>query len=325
MIVIWQVTEVCNLGCPFCAYDHDLRFSRRSADPAAILAFGAVLAELARTTGDPVLVSWLGGEPLIWPPLAALSRTFRHDLGLRLGVTTNGTTLGEEPVRTRLLEDYAELTVSVDGLEATHDQLRRWPGGFARLRRGLSVLAETKARTGRGPILRANVVLMRDNVGELEAVCRELAGWGVTEVTFNQLGGRDRPEFFADHRLLPEQTDALAVDLPGIRRRLAALGLRLQGGTGYLERIRASSRNLPLAVADCAPGRDFLFVDEQGRAAPCHFTVAKLGRSIASIASVDDLDRMVATFSEDRRKAPPPVCSDCMSTQIFEKFTGAEG
>src|SRR5688572_19047034 len=70
MIVVWRVTERCNLSCAFCAYDRRVRRPRQDADPASILAFGAVLADYQHRTGDSVLVSWLGGEPLIWPPLA---------------------------------------------------------------------------------------------------------------------------------------------------------------------------------------------------------------------------------------------------------------
>ena len=76
-----------------------------------------------------VLLSLLGGEPLLWAPLASLEGQLL-ELGLALGVTTNGTTLGSPNVRRRLLERYAELTVSIDGLAATHDRLRALDGAY---------------------------------------------------------------------------------------------------------------------------------------------------------------------------------------------------
>ena len=65
MIIVWRITERCNLSCPFCAYDRTLRRSRRDADPGAVDQFCRVLGEYRRRTGERILVSWLGGEPLL--------------------------------------------------------------------------------------------------------------------------------------------------------------------------------------------------------------------------------------------------------------------
>jgi MoaA/NifB/PqqE/SkfB family radical SAM enzyme len=152
-------------------------------------------------------VSWLGGEPLQWTPVWELARTFRADLGLRVSVTTNGTALASPAVRARLIADFAEVTVSVDGLEPFHDAIRGWRGGWTALARGVRALADETRRAGGGPRLRANVVVMRDNVGQLEPLADALAGWGVEELTINQLGGNDRPEFHRAHRLTPADAD----------------------------------------------------------------------------------------------------------------------
>src|SRR5690348_1386867 len=130
MIVVWRITERCNLACAFCAYDRRLDRSRQSADEGAVVAFGAALGDYQRATGDAVLVSWLGGEPLLWAPLERLTRTFVGDFGLRVSVTTNGTALASTNVRAHVLDCYDELTVSIDGFADVHDRLRGWRGGF---------------------------------------------------------------------------------------------------------------------------------------------------------------------------------------------------
>src|SRR5262249_45728747 len=163
------------------------------ADADLIRAFAGRLAEHQQATGDTVLVSWLGGEPLLWPPLTNLTVHCTERLGLRVSTTTNGTTLASPDVRRHLLEHYSELTVSVDGVGAVHDELRGWRGGFAALRNGVSHLAEAKRAVRRGPLLRANVVLMGQTISDFERLCIELARWGIEEITFNQLGGRERP------------------------------------------------------------------------------------------------------------------------------------
>jgi MoaA/NifB/PqqE/SkfB family radical SAM enzyme len=321
MIVLWRVTQRCNLSCPFCAYDRRVEWQRNEAEPALVRRFGDVLSAYQRQTGDRVLVSWLGGEPLLWPPLKKLTVAFTQLLGLRVSATTNGTTLGSPAQREHLLEHYAELTISVDGVGATHDRLRGWPGGFAELRDGIQALAEARRTTGRGPKLRVNTVLMRTNLDEFEPLCLELASWGVEEITFNQLGGRDRPEFHPAHRLLPAQAEQLAGLLPALRERLAASGVRLVGSPEYLRRIAASARDERIPIADCHPGERFLFITERGVASPCSFTVDGYGVPLEEMDSAEALAGLSARFSEARRRQRLAPCEDCHSTQVFEKFT----
>jgi len=320
VIVVWRVTERCNLACAFCAFDRRLERSRESADPAAMLAFGSTLGAYRRATGNRVLVSWLGGEPLLWTPLQALTTAFVRDFGLRVSVTTNGTALASAATRAHVLEHYDELTVSIDGRGETHDRLRGWRGGFSVLQRAIPLLAAARQR-GRGPRLRVNVVLMHDNVGEFGKLCLELAAWGIDEITFNQLGGNDRPDFWSRHRLLPSDVERLSSELPLLRERLAALGVTLRGGDRYLERIRSTAEGRRLPVHDCAPGETFLFISERGVIAPCSFTGDTIGVPIAALTCVDDIASLPARFAAARSRALPLVaCGDCPSTQVFAKF-----
>lgn len=316
MIVVWRVTEACNLACGFCAYDRRLARPRRHADPAAVACFLPVLAEYQVRRRDPVLLSWLGGEPLLWPPLRALSEQ-AHALGLQLSVTSNGTSLPDPAARAHLRACYRELTVSVDALDGAHDALRGSPGGFAALRDGVRALV--RERQGAPLRLRVNVVLLRDTIAGFAALCHELASWGIDEITFNQVGGRDRPDTWPALRLRPEQVETFAAELPSLRRALASVGVRLCGGEPYLQRMRASAANQRIAVADCAPGRGFLFVDTRGVASPCSFTEGELGVPLAEVDSVAALCALPARLAA-ARGAGVAACADCHSTQVFGKF-----
>ena len=319
VIVVWRITERCNLACGFCAYDRHLERSRESAEEARVLAFGSALSAYQRATGDRVLVSWLGGEPLSWAPLERLTIAFVRELGLRASVTTNGTALASEHVRAHILECYDELTVSVDGLGEAHNRVRGWRGGFAVLRRVVPLLA---AQRGRTPRLRVNVVLMRENVNQFAELCLELATWGIDEITFNQLGGNDRPEFWAEHHLSPGDVDRLARDIPMVRERLTACGVTLRGGDRYLERIRSSAEGRRLPVHDCGPGERFLFISERGIVAPCSFTSDEFGVPVTELTGADDITSLPARFTaaRNRRSTSLAVCGDCPSTQVFDKF-----
>jgi MoaA/NifB/PqqE/SkfB family radical SAM enzyme len=281
-----------------------------------IRAFGEVLAEFQRQSGHRVLVSWLGGEPLRWPALEQLTIHFRRTLGLHLSVTTNGTTLHDDRSRAHVIEFYDELTISVDGLGDVHDRLRGWTGGFEALRNSIrQLVAERRDAPLR---LRINVVLQRGNIGDFPELCRELARWGVDEITFNQLGGRDRPEYFPANRLLPEQIERMRGELPALRQELP--GVRLSGSEAYLDRFDASARDERLAFPNCEPGERFLFVDERGLAAPCSFTSDEFGIPVSQLRNVGDLLRLPSMFHQLRRSQKSAPCADCHSTQVFAKF-----
>jgi MoaA/NifB/PqqE/SkfB family radical SAM enzyme len=320
MIVVWRVTERCNLGCGFCAYDRRLPFARHDIDAGVVEAFAPLLHDYQQMTGDPVLVSWIGGETLLWQPLFRLSRWLREAFGIAASTTTNGTTLHLREVRTGILESLAELTVSVDGLAAFHDQVRNWPGGWQRLEAGVTALSRERDSCGSSLKLRANVVLMHDNLDQFGPLCDVLADWGVDEITFNQLGGRDRPEFFPAHRLTVDDARMLAETIPALQARMALLGVRLCATAPYLARIEASATNQALAVSDCKPGERFLFIDERARVAPCNFTTEQFGIPLANIGNVDDLLALPALFSDAQRQTHHPICQDCPSTRVFAKF-----
>jgi MoaA/NifB/PqqE/SkfB family radical SAM enzyme len=319
LVVVWRVLDTCNLACPFCAYDKRLPTARSQAALEEIERFIAVLGDWSWARRRPVLLSWLGGEPLLWKPLEGLTRRARA-AGLLVSTTTNGSTLASPRSRAHLLDAYREVTISIDGFGDFHDAMRGWPGAFEKLRAGIQVLVRERAATGSALKIRVNVVLMRDNCRRFPDLCHELADWGVDEICFNQLGGRDRPEFFPDHRLTPDDVEALRTAFPALRQALAARSVRVLGGEAYLQRIHDTTRDLPLPISDCRVADDFLFIDEQGLVAPCNFTSQHFQRSILNIDGPDALDALAGGLNADQRSKPAGACADCHSTQQFSKF-----
>jgi MoaA/NifB/PqqE/SkfB family radical SAM enzyme len=320
LVVVWRVTTHCNLSCGFCAYDRRLPLARHDVAEAQALVLGAALARERERSQREVHVSFLGGEPFAWQPLPRVARELAAS-GLTLGITTNGSQLSAVWARELLLDCFAEVTLSIDGLADVHDRLRGWSGGFERLVVSLRQLAEAKKLRGRGPLLRVNTVLMRDNLEQFPELCRTLASLGIEELTFNRLGGRDRPDFYAAHRLSAAALEHFAEQLPSLRSELLTRGLRLQGASLYVERLLSLERAEPLSVPSCEPGRRFLFLDEHGMQAPCSFTLDSYGEPAS--ASADGLAELAGRFSLRQLSERATACNDCQSTQVAGKFRGA--
>ena len=320
LVVVWRVTEACDLDCAYCEFRRSQRGPRHSTSAAAALAFGRLLGEWQAATGRPVLLSWLGGEPLRWGPVWAVSHELRQAHGLSLSVTTNGTALSDPARRQQLVEDFAEVTLSIDGTEAAHDAVRS-AGQYAALRAVIEDLRDRKAAVGRGPVLRVNTVLRRSTLTALEALGTELAAWGVEELTFNALGGAPEDAYYAAEHLRPADLDWLTHHFDLLQARLAVQGLRVRGSQRYVRRLEYTARGWRWPVEDCAPGDQLWFVDEHGRLAPCRFAGGEYGIPVATLTSLEDLRGVPARLAAARRKRPALACMDCQSPQYFGKFS----
>jgi sulfatase maturation enzyme AslB (radical SAM superfamily) len=320
MIVVWRVTTHCNLSCGFCAYARDVPMPRVEVDEHVVLRFARLLAHYQTHRSDPVMVSWLGGEPLLWKPIERLSVQMVRELGLRVSATTNGTALRSDALLRSIANDFAEITLSVDGPQSFHDSIRGWDGGFERLRVAVACLRERSSARQHPLLIRVNTVLMADNLRLFVELCEQLATWGVDEITFNQLGGNDRPEFHRRHRLTAADVNQLMHVLPELRDKLRRRGVRLHGGAEYLRRFRASATGQLLAVEECQPGSDFLFIDEHGRIAPCSFTTTDYGVPVDDVITTEDLEGLVGRYTRARHERRSRWCDDCPSTRVFDKF-----
>lgn len=318
LVIVWRVWDGCNLACKFCGYSRELSWPRTAAVPAEVLRLGELLSDVQRQTGRSTLVSWLGGEPLLWSSLLPLSRVLRREFGLRLGVTTNGLPLIDPRVRHSLIADFEQITVSIDGDAAFHDEVRGQAGLFAQLEHHIAALRveDVHGRLWR----RVNTVLMRGNIERFADFAHSMANWGFQELTFNQLGGNERPEFYPPNRLLPEQVERFVENLPRLRTVMAKRGLQISGSEQYLQRIRATTANNTITIDDCQPGAEFLFIDPQGRVSPCSFTTAGYSIPLTEIQSVDQFRELPERFAALRTRCRLAACADCHATHVFAKF-----
>ena len=119
----------CRLRCPFC------RAWRNDAEEMPVQGWVNLFADLAAwVPGRPVAIS--GGEPLLHPGIEPILRA-AADAGLLVNVSTSGEPFDDALVHAFPTWPVDGITLSLDGLAATHDRLRGKPGLF---RNGLDAL-----------------------------------------------------------------------------------------------------------------------------------------------------------------------------------------
>jgi len=123
-VVIWNLIRRCNLRCKHCysiSSDHDFPGELTTDEVFRVMddlwSFGVRVLILS------------GGEPLLRPDIFEISRRAK-EMGFYVGLSTNGTLIGEALVDDVAAQDYDYVGISLDGIGATHDAFRGQDGAF---------------------------------------------------------------------------------------------------------------------------------------------------------------------------------------------------
>lgn len=136
--LFWECTWRCNLACRHCGSDCKAETNVTDMPFADFLR--AIEPLEHRYPRDTVIIAITGGEPLLRADLADCGRALRQH-GFRWGIVTNGMLYDEARHRELVDAGLSSVTVSLDGLEETHNWLRQHPQSFQRALRALRLIA----------------------------------------------------------------------------------------------------------------------------------------------------------------------------------------
>ena len=300
------LTTRCNLACAYCP---QRRGAPREMGAAALEA----AVRLVATSGHarPKLVLF-GGEPLLAKALvrralALLAASARPGLAPDVHVVTNGLLLDEE---TAAFLDAAGATIelSCDGLGAAQE--RRGAGTGTALRALLLRLGRSRPRLLAERLV-ARVTVDSGNVGALGRSVAELRAAGVREI-------RAAPVQTPD----PGWNEASADLLDRALEEIASLAPNGNGDSAFDPLRPSAGPRDPFGVPACSLGEaDVLFVDVDGRIAPCGAFAPSVLPSLPPLAEelrrrlagprVDDpaLDARLALRAAGRHGLPALVAS----------------
>ncbi|MEZ4251393.1 MAG: radical SAM protein [Polyangiales bacterium] len=261
--VVWELTLACDHACRHCG---SRAGEARSNELSTEEALGVVKQLADMGTREVVLI---GGEAYLHEGFLDVIRALRAE-GMQASMTTGGLGVTAELARDMADAGLQLVSVSVDGLEETHDRQRARTGSF---RAALDALRNLKAA---GIATASNVNVNRGNLGELEALYEVLRDVGIRawQVQITSPLGRaaDRPEML----LQPWDLLDLVPRVVALKRRAKLDGVRVWPGNnlGYFGPEEGALRSADPDTANehwrgCQAGRFVLGIESDGAVKGC--------------------------------------------------------
>ena len=152
-----NVAQICNLACTYCAAGGDGTYGSKVKTPELERTHLQLANLLSRVpSGERFVITFLGGEPLLYPDvIKSIVRDARllvagRGVELRFDIVTNGTLV--TPAIAELLASMkANVTVSIDGAPEDNDKARitkSGKGSSQMILKGLAELLKVRDRLG---------------------------------------------------------------------------------------------------------------------------------------------------------------------------------
>jgi radical SAM protein with 4Fe4S-binding SPASM domain len=281
--VVWELTLRCDQPCTHCG--------SRAGDARPSELAEAEALDVARQLGamGAQEVVLIGGEAYLHPAFLRVIEALR-EAGVRPTMTTGGRGVDEPLARAAARAGLAVASVSIDGLEKTHDTMRASKGSFASAMRALGLFR------AEGVAIGANTNVNRFNMHDLEPLYDRLRETGIQawQVQLTTPLGRaaDRPDMV----LQPYDLLDVLPRVAALKTRARRDGIRLMPGNnlGYFGPEEATLRAFEEGAIEhfpgCQAGRFVMGIESDGAVKGCpslqtaHYVGGNVRRdSLASI------------------------------------------
>ena len=169
--LFWECTLRCNMNCGHCGSDC---FSSSTVPDMPAEHFLKVLESVSRKMdAGKITIAVTGGEPIMRKDLEKAGEGMA-EMGFPWGIVSNGWALDRRRLQSLLNAGMKTLTVSLDGLEDSHEWLRNKKGSFSRAVNALHLAAESPI-----PVFDAVTCLTQKNVDQLSGIRDLLIKTGV--------------------------------------------------------------------------------------------------------------------------------------------------
>lgn len=163
--LFFEITSRCNLNCRHCGSNCSSKGHNLTVED--------IEKTLDTIKHDEPMICLTGGEPLLHPRFFEIAETVR-DRGLFWGMTTNATLIDDAAALKLRQTGMSTVSVSLDGMEQSHDSLRQQKGAWRLALRGLRALQEA----GFEP--QVTTVLHQGNLDDIDPLYELLCKMGIT-------------------------------------------------------------------------------------------------------------------------------------------------
>lgn len=136
-VLLFEITKRCNAACDHCGSRCEIE-GEESLTKEDILN---TLRDIKQNIGTGVMLNISGGEPLMRKDLFEIM-TEATALGFDWGMVTNGALITPDKIALMKASGMKTITISLDGLQETHNNLRHIPDGFNRVIDALKMLKQ---------------------------------------------------------------------------------------------------------------------------------------------------------------------------------------
>ena len=157
-----ELTLRCNERCLHCGSScGDVK-----SEELTLEQYKAFLDEVKEDFGTKgFMLCITGGEPLLRKDFFDIMG-YAKMLGFKWGMTSNGTLITPKVAKKLYEAGMSTISVSIDGLEETHDAFRQTPGGYKKAMEGIQNLIDV----GKFKAIQVTTVVTHQNIGELDAL-----------------------------------------------------------------------------------------------------------------------------------------------------------
>lgn len=182
MEFVVYLTNRCNLQCEMCS-QYGENYKEFACPDLPFSEWKKFFASISDVVPKPKIVL-MGGEPLLYKNVDDVIE-YLNECGFYIQIVTNGTLVGNHLSAISKCKNIT-VTLSIDGLEKTHDRIRGVEGTFQKAIENIRKLNELKKKNP-NIFIYVNSVLLPDNIDDSDKFIQVIQKENVDQVVFQHL------------------------------------------------------------------------------------------------------------------------------------------